>query len=172
MTQLSLRAAVSLFLWGNSRYEWPADCGHAFEKLMPLERLTNSRAVFFAWCHLSINSYLTGTDTRRCLPRHVARAVERGVPDKISKSNISNRKISNAKYRKQNIQIAKYRNRRISKSQNIESQNIEYAKYRNRKISYRKISNGKISNTQNIDGQNIECKISNAKYRTQNIEVT
>ena len=94
------------------------------------------------------------------------------VPDKISKSKISNRKISNAKYRKQNIEIAKYRNRRISKSQNIESQNVEYAKYRNRKISYRKISNGKISNTQNIDGQNIECKISNAKYRTQNIEVT
>ena len=94
------------------------------------------------------------------------------VPDKISKSKISNRKISNAKYRKQNIEIAKYRNRKISKSQNIESQNIEYAKYRNRKISYRRISNSKISNTQNIDGQNIERKISNAKYRTQNIEVT
>ena len=47
-----------------------------------------------------------------------------------------------------------------------------YAKYQNRKISHRRILNNKISNTQNIDGQNIQCKVLNAKYRTQNIEVT
>ena len=85
------------------------------------------------------------------------------VPDKISKSKISNRKISNAKYRKQNIEIAKYRNRRIS--------NIEVAKYRNAKYRIRKISKSQNIVSQNIEWQNIEyAKYRRTKYRTQNIE--
>ena len=92
---------------------------------------------------------------------------------KISKSKISNRKISNAVYRK-----TKHRCRKISKSQNIEVAKYRIAKYRTRIIS----------NKQNIVGiaeyrkakyrkrkisteKNIECKISNAKYRTQIIEI-
>ena len=84
--------------------------------------------------------------------------------------------------KRQNIEVAKYRNRRISKSQNIESQNIEHAKYWITKISYCIISKSKISKTENIDGQNIERRnidgqnierqnIEVAKYRTQFIEI-
>ena len=90
-------------------------------------------------------------------------------------------------YGTQNIDVAKYRNRRISRLQNIEvaeSQNTECAKYRKCKISYRinqmaiyrprRISTDKISTTEYrpkyrsgiiskdriSNRQDIECKIS------------
>ena len=94
-----------------------------------------------------------------------------GSGQNIEKQNIESQNIE------RKISKAKYRDRKISKPQNIEVAKYRIAKYRIRKISksqniVSQISNGKISNTQNIDGQNIECIISNANYRTQNVEVT
>ena len=97
-----------------------------------------------------------------------------------------------AKYRtqgieRQNIEVAKYRSRKISKSQNIEvakyliakyrsrkiskSQNIEVAKYRIAKYRTRKISNKQNIVLQNIEKQNIEnAKYRRTKYWKQNID--
>ena len=98
--------------------------------------------------------------------------------------NIELQNIEHKISKRQNIEVPKHRNRKISMEQNVENEEYRIAKYPIPKYQICIISNRKISNTRNIDGKNIERNVSKeqdievAKYRRdkiskrQNIEVT
>ena len=152
---LAIHVWCGLFIWcclsWRDLYESTKCC-----QISELIRADQDRVCSSAF---SIGIYFRNT-WNRGLGAHFDAVFFTGSGQNIEKQNIESQNIE------RKISKAKYRSRKISKSQNIEVAEYRVAKYRMRKIS-------KLQNivSHNIEWQNIDhAKYRRTKYRVQNIE--